>query len=73
MINAVDLAFVNRNLNARVCSAPPPAAPTIVATDAGGERQRLAQHQLDDRVHLHERDDLPRPGDGEYGGRESGD
>jgi hypothetical protein len=34
VINAVDLdlAFVNRNLNARVCSAPPPAAPTIVAT-----------------------------------------
>lgn len=34
VINAVDLAFVNRNLNARVCAGPPPDAPTIAASVA---------------------------------------
>ena len=41
--------------------------------DASGQRQRLAQHERDDHVRVHQRDHVPRAGGGEYGRRESGD
>ncbi len=73
VISAVDLAFVNRNLNARVCSAPPPAAPTIIATVTPAANAN-GWHNTNVTIAFTctNATTCPRPGGGEYGRRESG-